>query len=389
VRRILAAGFLVASSHTLLLGALPLYLESRSVAASTLGVVVGAYAVSAGLFRFLGSGLVDRLSSRVGIRVAALLCASGFSLMASLPAGPLLVVPRLLHGVGLAWFYTTALAWIANHTDLGQRGRSMGLFASTTGIAFVTMPSLGLLALQRAGATALFVLCALLALTVVPLAVGGKAPREATGGRLRLGTLSLPLAVVFLAAATLGSLEAFLPLIAAQRAVTHLVPVFVAFGLSLAAGRFFGGSLCDRIGALPVGGTALAVVAAAMAGVAVASGTAAFAALAATYGVAVGAATTSMLLLVSQRTPSEGQGRALGIASLATDIGTAVGAAMAGALVARAPLEAIPLGAAAAALVGAALSLAGRSGPSLVSFEVEGERDADSEREGGGGRAGR
>jgi MFS family permease len=359
MKRILAAGFLVASSHTLLLAALPLHLQSMGVPAATLGMVVGAYAVAAGAFRLLGGGVVDRIAPRRGLRAASACSAAGFALLAALPAGPLLVLPRLLHGVGLAWFYTTALAWIANETAVEARGRSMGLFASTTGIAFVTMPSVGLVLLDRFGASVLFLLCAAGAAGVGVLAVDGKSAAPAGATAPVRAPIALPLAVAFLASSTLGSLEAFLPMIAAEREVERLVPVFVGFGFALAAGRFGGGALCDRIGPVPVGAAALVLVAAALALVSIASGTAEFALVAALYGLSIGAATTSMLVLVSRRTPAEAQGRALAVASLATDIGTAAGAALAGLLAARAPLVAIPRGTAVAALFAAAILVLG------------------------------
>ncbi len=358
--RLFVAGILVAGVHNLILAALPVYLGERGATPSLIGIVVGAYAVAQAAFRLLGSWTVDRFPHRAMLLVGGGLLTAAFLGYAVMPVGWGLLLPRLAHGLGLAVFYTTAYAWISLSTAPERRGGRMGLYGSGTGVALVLMPLTGIAIFERWGPTPLFLLGAAAAALTLLFTVPSVpvARREVRGSLPALGN---PLAVIALGFSTLGMLEAFMPSIARERAVDSLIGVYLLFGVGLGVGRAGGGALSDRLGRRPVAVGGLGLALASLLGLGVARGDLQVASCGLAYGVALGMAAAAIFTHVADRAPADRQGAALGLASLAQDLGVAGGAGVAG-VVAEFSLAAVCwLGAALAFL--ALILTAGRREP--------------------------
>lgn len=331
--RVVLAALLTMSAHSLLLGALPVYLVRGHASPTLVGAVVGGYALSAAVLRAAAGGVIDELRAQDALRLASVLFAAAYLGCAVLPVGWGLVVPRLVQGAAMFLFHAAAQAWIVTHSTAEQRGRRLGLLTSVSGVALVAMPPVGLVLFERIGAEGLFLCCAGAGLLTCALAVSGPLnPEGRVAGPQAQAALGLPFLVVAVLSSTMGALEVSLPRIAEARAVSSLPTVYVFFGVALALGRFAGGWAADRLGRglLTAAGAALMLAGFALAEYGV--GTAFVSMVALTYGLGVGAAGTAMLLEIAERAAAHRRARDLAFAAFAWDVGTAGGAGAAGVL---------------------------------------------------------
>jgi MFS family permease len=126
----------------IILPVLPLY--AKSLGASELEI--GLIAASFSLMTLLWSPVFGRWSDRVGRRPVLLLCilinAAGYVLFAHATSLWLLVLSRMLNGVG-ASNISVAQAYIADTSTGSERARSLGLIGAAFGLGFIIGPALG------------------------------------------------------------------------------------------------------------------------------------------------------------------------------------------------------------------------------------------------------
>lgn len=346
VGRLLAGGTAIAAAHGVLIGVLPVFLEDEGAPPGVIGVVVGAYAATMALSRPAAGRAFNRVPPARILLLSGILMLVAYVGYGVLPAGLALLGPRLLHGAAWGLFSMTAFAWIARRSDPGETGRRMGIYGMGTGVALVVTPALGLALYETTDFTTVVVVGLVSALLVIVLALRMPQDAFATDGVVDDGPrpwLGRILAVIFLAATTMGLLEAFLPALADERGVGSVAAVYACFGVALGVGRAFGGTASDRLGRLTVGAAGLVSVVLTFVLMQVASGTVAVAAIAVLYGLGVGAAVTAFMADVADRAHGDHQSRALGTATLGSDIGLATGALLGGAL-ASASISLVNLG---------------------------------------------
>ncbi|MFM9022785.1 MAG: MFS transporter, partial [Solirubrobacterales bacterium] len=108
---------------------LPLYVKGPVGAGDVaVGVVVGAFAVTAAIGRPFGGRLADATSRR-RVLIIGLLGASAGGAMLFLPFGvPGLVLARLVVGFGDGRIFTSGVSWVVDLTPEGRRGQVIGIF---------------------------------------------------------------------------------------------------------------------------------------------------------------------------------------------------------------------------------------------------------------------
>jgi len=121
---------------------LPLYVKGPIGAGDVaVGVVVGAFAITAAIGRPFGGRLADATSRR-RVLIIGLLTASAGGAMLFLPLGvPGLVFARLVVGFGDGWIFTAGVSWIVDLTPEERRGQVIGIFGISVwgGIAIGTV----------------------------------------------------------------------------------------------------------------------------------------------------------------------------------------------------------------------------------------------------------
>lgn len=328
--KLFVSSLVFSGSHAILLGALPLYLESRTPDTIVLGSLVGAFAFGSAAFQTVGAPWVDHVDLRRSLWLAAglLLFASG--LYVSVPSLWALATARVVHGVAFGLFLAAAYGWLARVTTEKTRGHVFGLFGLSQALTLVAMPGFGLVLLQSSGIQSVFLCCLVGSLLPFFLTIGG---RPVGGERVSFGVpwSIVPLVVgLMLGASTVGTFEAFLPQIARDRSVTQLPMLFVGFGLAMAVGRFAGGGLSDRLGRPAVALAALVLVVSSLWAIPWVHGLVPMLCLASGFGLGLGAVFTAVLAWISEVSDPTRHGRILGLSALSIDVGIALGAVVAG-----------------------------------------------------------
>lgn len=164
---------------------------------------------------------------------------------------PLLIV-RVIHGIGLAFFSTASFTLIVNISPDAHRGRSLSYFYLAINIAFALGPSLGVFLMDLFDFTILFLVCTGLSLCslfiilkvskiqAVPL--GDSSARNSSF----LNREALPPSIMtFLGGIIWGALTTFFPLFALTHGVGNPGFFFAALAITLILARALGGKILD------------------------------------------------------------------------------------------------------------------------------------------------
>lgn len=133
----------------LLLALLPFIREDLGLNYLQSGLLVSAFAITAGLFQFLGGWLCDRMSRRKAIALGLAgvgLCSIAISFTNSFY--PLLAI-LLTMGILSGFYHPAAVSALTNHYEEGRRGKVMALHQIGGSLGFVLGPLLGALIASR------------------------------------------------------------------------------------------------------------------------------------------------------------------------------------------------------------------------------------------------
>ncbi|QUG73512.1 MFS transporter (plasmid) [Erwinia sp. E602] len=300
-----------------------------------------------------------RLGDRFGLRpmlAAGLLLFAAASLLCSLASQlPLLVLARLLQGIGAAFMMTLSMALMRQISTAGRPGRSMGLMGSVSALGTALGPALGGLLLPLTGWRGLFWMplpLAIVALLLLLVALPGQPP--ATSGvppglrqvlnRAMFNTLALNLlvAAVMMTTLVVGPfyLSQGLRLTDGQAGLIMASGPLIGMCCGVPAGRLvdrFGHRYTQRLGlALMAGGTLLLAFTGAAGGVT--SYLLAIMILTPGYQLCQVANNSAVLAKV----PDNQRGTASGLINLSRNLGLIAGASLLGALFAWATDPAVP-----------------------------------------------
>jgi MFS family permease len=241
----------------MLVPAVPLYVEGPlRGTSSAVGIVVGAFAVSALLLRPWAGRLGDRRGRRL-LMVAggAVFAASILGYIVSRSVG-VMVVMRLITGAAEALFFVGAAAAIGDLAPEDRRGEALSLFSVGLYAGIGIGPLIGEAVLREAGFTAAWAIAG--ALAAVAAALGSLVPEtrpqpEPDTEDGRRPPLIHPAGIrpgVVLLANLLGmaGFFAFVPLYALQIGLSGSRIVFLTFSVVVLLIRGFGAKIPDRIG---------------------------------------------------------------------------------------------------------------------------------------------
>lgn len=343
---VLALAAIHHGSFCLLIAALPAAMLAQHASTVEVGTAVGAFGAGAILTRVTCFRFMDSLSLVRLFRLSGLLLVLSCFGYLMLGENLLVVLPRMSHGAAFALFSTAVGLWIGEAIPERRRGRARGLEGGLVGVWVVLGPVAGLALLDQGGLRLLYGVMSVVALFALlpPANIGARVPMPPPGGTKP--NLREPIFVLLLAGVAMGTLQAFLPLLAAWKQMHSLTGIFVAFGLALIVGRLGGGWWSDAIGRLRVIRIAAAAVAASLVLQKFAPGGPPLLAVCVMFGLAIGALTTATLALVTDRVSGRPDaGRWLSTASLCWELGVATGPVALGYFGLRQGAEGIALGA--------------------------------------------
>jgi MFS family permease len=332
----------------------------------SVGIVVGAFALTAVVCRPLAGRQADAHGRRVVLVVGALVMALGGGLyvLASSVSG--LVAARLVVGAGEGAVYTAGATWAVDLAPADRRGFALGIFGLAVWGGLSLGPLIGELLRSGLGYEAVWTITVVLPLAGAAIAARLPEPaRELPPGARRrpAGLGFIPRAAarpgLALALANLGyaALAGFVVLHLRARGIGGGAIVFTAFALAVFASRLVLSRVPDRAGARRTAAAAGLLEALGLLIIAAAHSLPVALAGAVVIGVGFSMLFPSLALMVVGDVGEDRRGSALGAFTAFFDIGVGLGAPIAGATAALAGYPAVFILAAAAALGTAALAL--------------------------------
>jgi MFS family permease len=244
----------------------PLFIELHGGSEADIGIIMGVFALAATVCRPWVSELIDRIGRKHSFTIGSLI-------MVVLPmgylflSGPLpgfytvLMMMRILHGIGMALCFTAAFTFVADIVPPDRLNEGIGIFGISGLVGMAAGPALAEFSLNRHGFSAMFVAASLLAavglVAHLPLAEPLAARHDREGGdsfwqvlmRPKILTVAL-LALLFgIGQASAGN---FVAPLAATRSIVHVSLFFIAYSVAAVLVRLGGGRVADRVGELRV-----------------------------------------------------------------------------------------------------------------------------------------
>ncbi|MCU6792308.1 MFS transporter [Paenibacillus sp. WQ 127069] len=312
---------------------LPLFIKQMGGNESQVGLAMGAFMLSAVIFRPLVGGLLDRFGRRPFI-VWGLLLFTLVMYMYNWVGGIVVLMGlRILHGMSWAVSTTATITAITDMIPSTRRGEGMGWFSTSMTLAMAIGPLFGIWVTQNLSYSALFVFAVVLSAAALLLTLGAKMPfRPQTGARrIELFEKSvLPVAAsVFFLFIAYGGITTFVPLFADSIHVNSGA-FFLAFAASLALSRPISGKLSDRYGEMFVIVPALVITICALIVLSLSTGLIGVLVSAIIYGIGFGSAQPALQAATIRLARSDRKGVANASIATANDLGIGLGAIILG-----------------------------------------------------------
>ena len=351
--------FLFAGSMFLLFAVLPVFVvEELHGADSQVGLIMGAFALSALLVRPMTGRLVDQWSRKTLLSIGALIYCLAPALYTQAESVPVMLGLRLFHGLGIAAYTTAAGVIVADLAPPSRRGEGMGYYGMSLNLAMTIGPALGVMLIGYIGYNALFWLCAALALGSLVLSQliqePARAPQAGSPSRQWVSRTALfPGFIAVCMTFTFGAVVSFLPLFVKASNLGNPGIYFSVYSIVVVVSRPFAGRLSDRFGRAAVIVPGLGCLAVAMITLAFSSTLPGILIAAALQGLGFGGVQPSIMALVVDRSPPHERGAALATLMGAFDVGVGLSSIALGAVLEYTDFTVMFLCAGGVALVGA------------------------------------
>jgi MFS family permease len=246
------AQFAFSSVFAILIPTLPIYLSRFEAKEAEIGFLIGIFSLSSLIFRPIVGRALLNISERNFMIAGTLIYAfSSVAYLLAPPFWPLLVV-RIFHGIGLAFFTTAIFTLVADITPEMRRGQLISYFFLSGSMAFVLGPYFGILLINRFSFVVLFLLCTGLSLCSLLITTKlGKRKGIMLGNQsLRIQTILSrealpPSTIAFMLNIIWGTLCTFFPLYALRHGVSNPGIFFIFSTIALILGRTLGGKILD------------------------------------------------------------------------------------------------------------------------------------------------
>lgn len=170
--------------------------------------IVDSYLLTLGALILLAGSISDVFGRVPVLRLGLIAFGAGSVMAAAAPSGPVLIVARLVQGVGAAFLVPSSLALINSTFNRDEQPKAIGTWTAWTGTAFVLGPLLGGLLVDLLNWRWIFVLSAIPSVVTFALSVGlAGADGDRGGQRAQLDVPGAALAAVGLAGTVYALIE--------------------------------------------------------------------------------------------------------------------------------------------------------------------------------------
>jgi MFS family permease len=333
------------------------------------GVVIGAFSVSSLLMRPFAGRLADRRGRRLTLIVGA--AVTVVASIGHLAAGtiPILIVMRLLLGVGEALFFVAAIAAATDLAPEHRRGEAISLISLSLYLGVAVGPIVGESVLAATSYAAVWLVAA--GIASVSVGLSWLAPETLPKAILGEPTRHTPLIhrrgiepglLALCGVWGMGPFFAFLPLLTDDLGLHGAGTYLATFAIVVVVLRIVGARLPDRIGAARLSGTALVVSALGMAIAGFAPTSLGLLVASVVFATGVAFTFPAILAMAVIGVPPGERGVVVGTASLFVDVAFGLSPAVLGVLARSTGYPATFLVSGVIALVGAAWLLIRRPG---------------------------
>ena len=236
----------------ILIPTLPIYLSRLGSTEVETGVLIGIFFFSSLVFRpIVGKALLKTPEKTFMITGALLYAFTSVAYILTSPFWPLLIV-RIFHGIGFAFFHTASFTLIANISSVAHRGQSLSYFYMAATLSSALAPPLGIFLINHFSFTLLFLVC--LGLSLCSLLFTHKLGRRqivplqdsSIEDGFFFSRKALPPSFIsFFSLFIWGALTAFFPLYAINHGVANPGLFFTTMAMMIILGRTLGGKILD------------------------------------------------------------------------------------------------------------------------------------------------
>jgi MFS family permease len=236
---------------------LPLHIKTLGGTEVDIGLVMGLYSAVGIVCQPLLGPWIDAVGRRPFMLLGVGLVLGSSLLAAASGSIGWLAVVRVLQGLGFSAFFVANFSYVIDLVAPPERGWALGIYGLSGLLSTALAPLLGEWIVRRLGFRALFIGCALLALTAAVLVWGVRERRRdaaspivgVEGARLGLeGLARRHMAVSLFFGLGAGTVFAFLPTFAESLGLTTLGVFYTAYAGAAMLVRVVGGRLIDRLG---------------------------------------------------------------------------------------------------------------------------------------------
>ncbi|PKN66691.1 MAG: hypothetical protein CVU57_05440 [Deltaproteobacteria bacterium HGW-Deltaproteobacteria-15] len=335
------ANFANALSSQMLVAILPVYVITLGGGQADAGLVSGALAISALLFRPLLGWLTDAWRRRPVVLIGTSFY--GFANIVYLLAGsiPLLVLGRLVQGFGLSCYTTASNAFVADIAPVKRRAEAVGIFSAAQAVGLIIGPVVGFMLVRSIGFQRLFYFNGGLTIIAFSLLIFTRERRQPWRIKRRrwsprtgiVALDALPVAWMALCMGVgLGAVHSFIAIFATSRGIQNPGFYFMVQAVALLVSRTFAGRLADRHGRAIVIIPGCILMAAALAMLPLAHGFPCFIISASLFGIGFGSAQPTTMALLIDRIRPEQRGLATSTYFTGFDVGFIIGTVLLGAV---------------------------------------------------------
>jgi MFS family permease len=324
----------------MLVATLPVYVISLGGNQTDAGLVSGALAFTALLFRPLVGWMTDAWRRRPVVLMGTFCYGFASVIYLLVHTIPLLLIGRFVHGFGLSCYTTAANAYIADIAPHKRRAEAVGFFAAAQAFGLILGPVVGFMVIGSIGFHRLFYFSGGLAFTAFFISMIARERQHLEIKRppwsLRTGIVSvaaLPMAWMALCMGMgFGTVSAFIAIFAQSRGQTNPGFFFMIQAIALLISRLFAGRLADRLGRAAIIIPGYILVTAALMLLPFAHSFFLFAVAASFFGLGFGSAQPATMALLIDRVRPEERGLATGTYYTGFDAGVSSGSILLGAV---------------------------------------------------------
>ncbi|HMG29638.1 MAG TPA: MFS transporter [Jiangellaceae bacterium] len=321
-----------------LLPTVPLYVEGPLGAGDiAVGFAVGSFSVSALVLRPWAGRAADRSGRRPLMVAGAAIFAVSVAAYGMADAVPVLIVLRLLTGVGEAFFFVGAVTAMSDLAPSQRRGEAISLFSLSLYVGIALGPPVGEAIAGRFGFPAAWLVASGAAVTALLLARRVGDTREhglehvsGERGRLIHPAGLLPGVLLLTGLWGMAGFLAFVPLYAVDHGLPGSGLLLFIFAAIVVVIRGVGARLPDRLGAVRATRAALAGITIGLAIIGTWRSPVGLVVGTVVLAVGVALATPAIMTLALQDVPATERGSVMGTVSMSLDLAFGLGPATLG-----------------------------------------------------------